>query len=82
MLRRFPGKSRLLRLSLRGLQVLETLSCPLVMGSYTRIHPKSRQPLWPCLLDKHSYTNARVGGSISKRATLAPAGLCAQLEPR
>lgn len=33
------------------------------MGSYTRIHPKSRQPLWPCLLDKHSYTNARVGGS-------------------
>lgn len=41
----------------------ETLSCPPVMGSYARIHPKSRQPLWPCLLDKHSYTNARVCGS-------------------
>lgn len=42
----------------------ETLSCPPVMGSYARIHPKSRQPLWPCLLDKHSYTNARVCGSL------------------
>lgn len=61
--RRFPGNSCRLRLSFRGFWAQRRDSYPPVMGSYTRIHPKSRQPLWPCLFDTHSYTNARVCGS-------------------